>query len=572
MAFQLSPGVLVQEKDLTQIVPSVATSAGAFAGAFQWGPVNQVTTVSTENNLVTYFGGPTDTTYQSFFSAANFLAYGNNLKLVRVVNEGVAKNAVANVTNTNATALLIRNNDDYVSNWASGGYSRGEFAAKYPGALGNSLKVVIADGNTWTNSWTYASQFTAAPNTSSYVSGVGGKFDEMHVLVIDEEGLWTGTQNSILEKFGFVSKASDAKNVNGASNYYKDVINTGSQYVWVLDAPTSNIAGTSNWNSSAVNKTFANLTTIYNGSFNNGVSADDTANIVAGNVIAGYNYFLNDSAYDISLIVAGPWSNASIVTQLVSIAETRQDAMVFVSPQLTDVVNVTSTQQPTNVTTYRNSTINVNSSYAVMDSGWKYQYDRYNDKYRWLPLNPDIAGLCVRTDNTTDPWFSPAGYSRGQIKNVIKLAYNPTKTDRDTLYQAGINPVITIPGQGTVLFGDKTMLTKPSAFDRINVRRLFIALEKAIGTASKFQLFELNDTFTQAQFRNIVEPFLRDVQGRRGITDFKVVCDSTNNTPDVIDANQFRADIYVKPARSINYITLTFVAARSGISFQEIGA
>jgi hypothetical protein len=207
-----------------------------------------------------------------------------------------------------------------------------------------------------------------------------------------------------------------------------------------------------------------------------------------------------------------------------------------------------------------------------MDSGWKYQYDRYNDKYRWLPLNPDIAGLCVRTDNTTDPWFSPAGYSRGQIKNVIKLAYNPTKTDRDTLYQAGINPVITIPGQGTVLFGDKTMLTKPSAFDRINVRRLFIALEKAIGTASKFQLFELNDTFTQAQFRNIVEPFLRDVQGRRGITDFKVVCDSTNNTPDVIDANQFRADIYVKPARSINYITLTFVAARSGISFQEIGA
>jgi len=572
MAFQLSPGVLVQEKDLTQIVPAVATSAGAFAGAFQWGPVNQVTTVSTETNLVTYFGGPTDTTYQSFFSAANFLAYGNNLKLVRIVNEGVAKNAVANVSNASATALLIRNSDDYVSNWSSGGYSRGEFAAKYPGALGNSLKVVIADGNTWTNSWTYASQFTAAPNTSSYVSGVGGKFDEMHVVVIDEEGLWTGIQNSILEKFGFVSKASDAKNVNGASNYYKDVINTGSQYVWVLDSPTSNIAGTSNWNSSAVNKTFANLTTIYNGSFNNGVSADDTANIVAGNVIAGYNYFLNDAAYDISLIVAGPWSNASVVTQLVSIAETRQDAMVFISPQLTDVVNVTSTLQPTNVTTYRNSTINVNSSYAVMDSGWKYQYDRYNDKYRWMPLNPDIAGLCVRTDNTTDPWFSPAGYNRGQIKNVIKLAYSPTKTDRDTLYQAGINPVITIPGQGTVLFGDKTMLTKPSAFDRINVRRLFIALEKAIGTASKFQLFELNDTFTQAQFRNIVEPFLRDVQGRRGITDFKVVCDSSNNTPDVIDANQFRADIYVKPARSINYITLTFVAARSGISFQEIGA
>ena len=572
MAFQLSPGVLVQEKDLTQIVPSVATSAGAFAGAFQWGPVNQVTTVDTENNLVTYFGGPTDTTYQSFFSAANFLAYGNNLKLVRVVNEGVAKNAVANVTNASATAILIKNNDDYLSNWSSGGYSKGEFAAKYPGALGNSLKIVMADANTWTNGWTYASQFTAAPGTSTYASGVGGKFDEIHVLVIDEGGAWSGTQNTILEKFAFVSKASDAKNVNGASNYYKDVINSGSQYVWSLDPPTANISGTVNWNSTASNKTFANLTSVYSASFGNGVSADDSANIVAGNIISGYNYFLNDSTYDISLIVSGPWSNASVVTQLVNIAETRQDAMVFLSPQQTDVVNVVNTQQPTNITTYRNSTININSSYAVMDSGWKYQYDRYNDKYRWMPLNPDIAGLCVRTDDTNDPWFSPAGYSRGQIKNVIKLAYNPTKTDRDTLYQAGINPVVTIPGQGTVLFGDKTMLSKPSAFDRINVRRLFIALEKAIGTASKFQLFELNDSFTQSQFRNLVEPFLRDVQGRRGITDFKVVCDSTNNTPDVIDANQFRADIYVKPARSINYITLTFVAARSGISFQEIGA
>ena len=571
MAFQLSPGVLIQEKDLTQIVPSVATSTGAFAGAFQWGPVNQVVTVSSENMLVTNFGGPTDNTYQSFFSAANFLAYGNNLKLVRVVNEGIAKNAVANVTNASAT-VLIRNIDDYITNWASGGYGKGEFAAKYPGALGNSLKVVIADANTWSNSWTYASQFPAAPSTSSYATGVGGKNDEMHIVVVDEDGAWTGVQNSILEKFGFASKASDAKNVNGASSYYKDVINTGSQYIWAIDTPTANISGTSNWNSTASNKTFANLSSIYSASLNNGVSSEDSANITPGNIIAGYNYFLNDTQYDISLIVSGPWSNASIVTQLVNIAETRQDAIVFISPQITDVVNVTSTQQPINVVNYRNGTISVNSSYAVMDSGWKYQYDRYNDKYRWVPLNPDVAGLCARTDLTNDPWFSPAGYNRGQIKNVIKLAYNPTKTDRDTLYQAGVNSVITQPGQGTLLFGDKTMQAKPSAFDRINVRRLFITLEKAIGIASKYQLFELNDSFTQAQFRNIVEPFLRDVQGRRGITDFKVVCDDTNNTPEVVDSNQFRADIYVKPARSINFITLTFVAARSGISFQEIGA
>jgi phage tail sheath protein FI len=246
--------------------------------------------------------------------------------------------------------------------------------------------------------------------------------------------------------------------------------------------------------------------------------------------------------------------------------------MVFLSPELSDVVGVTPSQQPINVVDYRNNQISVNSSYAEIDSGWKYQYDRYNDKYRWVPLNGDVAGLCARTDFVADPWFSPSGYNRGQIRNVVKLAYSPGKTDRDTLYKAGINPVVTFPGQGTILFGDKTMQAKPSAFDRINVRRLFIVLEKAVATAAKFQLFEFNDQFTRAQFRNLVEPFLRDVQGRRGITDFKVVCDETNNTGDVIDRNEFRADIFVKPARSINFITLTFVATRSSISFEEVGA
>jgi phage tail sheath protein FI len=242
--------------------------------------------------------------------------------------------------------------------------------------------------------------------------------------------------------------------------------------------------------------------------------------------------------------------------------------MVFISPPLASVQNTLSPS--TNIKNYRDTISS--SSFAVMDSGWKYQYDRYNDKYRFVPLNGDIAGLTARTDFIADPWFSPAGYNRGIIKNVVKLAYSPSKTDRDELYRRGINPVVTFPGQGTILFGDKTLQARPSAFDRINVRRLFIVLEKAIATASKFQLFEFNDPFTRAQFRNLVEPFLRDVQGRRGITDFRVICDETNNTEVIVDRNEFVADIFIKPARSINFIRLNFVATRSSVSFEEVGA
>jgi hypothetical protein len=573
MAFQLSPGVLVQEKDLSAIVPAVATSAGAFAGAFQWGPVGQVTTVDSENNLVKFFGGPTDETYTSFYTAANFLSYGNNLQLVRVVNEGLAKNAIANA---NATAILIKNDDDFLNGaYSTGGSGRGEFAARYPGNLGNSLKVVLVDANTWsTTSVTpsLTSQFDSSPGTSTYATSVGATNDEVHVLVIDEDGAWSGgARNSVLEKFAFLSKASDAKNTNGSSNYYKDIINLSSEYVWSIDHPAGTTSGANAWGTAAVSgKTYTSLTTGVTASLSLGVSAETS--LSNGNVIAGFDLFSNDEQYDVSLIPAGPWSNSSVISSLVSLAENRKDCMVFLSPDLSDVVGVTPAQQATNVVDYRNNQISVNSSYAEMDSGWKYQYDRYNDKYRWIPLNGDVAGVCARTDFVADPWFSPGGYNRGQIRNVVKLAYSPGKTDRDTLYKAGINPVVTFPGQGTILFGDKTMLAKPSAFDRINVRRLFIVLEKAVATAAKFQLFEFNDQFTRAQFRNLVEPFLRDVQGRRGITDFKVVCDETNNTGDVIDRNEFRADIFVKPARSINFITLTFVATRSSISFEELGA
>lgn len=558
MAFQLSPGVLVTEKDLTAVVPAVATTAGGFAGAFQWGPVEQVVTVDSENQLVERFGTPNSDTFKSFFTAANFLSYGNNLQVIRVVDQATARNAKSNAS---ATAVIIKNEDHYTNFYSDGSGSVGEFAAKYPGVLGNSLKVSFADGNT-ISGWAYATNFDGNPNTSDYVSTRGGSNDEMHIIVIDEDGQWTGTQNTILEKFAFVSKASDAKKPDGSSNYYKDVINNQSKYIWWMDHTT---AGT-NWGSAAQGVAFANLASNVTVSLTGGVSADSPSD---GNIQSALAVFANDELYDISLLPLGAVSATVATYAINSVAEVRKDCIAFVSPELSDVFNNTG-DEANDVVAFRDSL--PSSSYAVMDSGWKYQYDRYNDVYRWVPLNGDVAGTAVRTDFVADPWFSPAGFNRGQIKNVVKLAYSPSRTDRDTLYKKGVNPVVTFPGNGTVLYGDKTLLSKPSAFDRINVRRLFIVLEKAIATAAKFQLFEFNDAFTRAQFRNLVEPFLREVQGRRGITEYKVVCDETNNTGDVIDRNEFVADIYVKPARSINFIQLNFIATRTGISFEEVGA
>jgi phage tail sheath protein FI len=324
-------------------------------------------------------------------------------------------------------------------------------------------------------------------------------------------------------------------------------------------------AGT-NWGTTAQGIAFANTSANVTVNLGNGTVG---TSVVDGNVQAGLALFANDEAVDVSLIPLGAVSAATATYAINSIAEVRRDCVVFASPLLTTVYGAVG-QEASNLVTFRDSL--PSSSYAVLDSGWKYQYDRYNDVYRWVPLNGDVAGSAVRTDFVADPWFSPAGFNRGQIKNVVKLAYSPSKADRDIIYKKGINPVVTFPGNGTVLYGDKTLQSKPSAFDRINVRRLFIVLEKAIATAAKFQLFEFNDGFTRAQFRNLVEPFLRDVQGRRGITEYKVVCDESNNTAGVIDRNEFVADIFVKPARAINFIQLNFVATRSGISFEEVGA
>lgn len=578
MPFQLSPGVAVVEKDFSAIVPAVATSAGAFAGVFAWGPVLDPVTITSENVLVQRFGKPTDSNFDSFFTAANFLAYTNNLLVVRV-DTADAKNAVAT-----GTAVKIKNFDQYSTSYSNGQGTVGEWAAKYPGALGNSLKVSMADSQTFTG-WTYADEFDSAPSTSAFATLVGSTNDEIHVIVVDEDGLWTGERGAILEKFSYVSKASNAVKSDGTNNYYKNVINSQSKYIWWMDhttAVTTTVAGAGtsgvNWGTDALNNGFKDLTGVVTKSLAGGV---DDLSATDGELQAGFAIFANAEQYDVSLIPVGKVSETVATYVINNVAEVRLDCVAFISPQYIvgnasggtdgDVIQGgTLSDMVDALNEYRNEL--PSSSYAVLDSGSKYQYDRYNDKYRFVPLNGDIAGLSARTDYTNDPWYSPAGLNRGQVKNVVKLAVNPGKTERDNLYKNGVNPVVNFPGQGTVLFGDKTLLAKPSAFDRINVRRLFIVLEKAIATAAKYQLFEFNDSFTRAQFKNLIEPFLRDVQGRRGVTDFRVKCDDTNNTGEVIDRNEFIADIFIKPNRSINFITLNFIAARSAVSFSEIGA
>jgi hypothetical protein len=559
MAFQLSPGVNVSEIDLTTIIPAVGTTEAAFVGKFVWGPVNDIVTVSSEVDLVNTYGKPDSNTAIDFFTAANFLAYGRNLKIVRAAAPGLY-----NATST-GDSLLIKNNNDYVNNFSSNASTYGAWAAKYSGQLGNSLKVsVMASSNSNVfSSWAYGGYFDGAPSTSTYAINRGSTNagDEMHIVVVDEDGLFTGIANTVLEKFAYVSKASDAIRDDGSSNYYKNVINQSSKYIWSLTHPTSNAL---NWGTVATpNLVFGSANAVETISLANGTYGQ----AVTANVTSAYDKFKNADETDISLVLTGA-HGSNVATYVISnITEYRKDCIAFISPDLTDVVNVPGSEV-TNAITTRNKL--TSTSYAFMDSGWKYQFDKYNNTYRWLPLNGDIAGLCVKTDYERDPWFSPAGFNRGQIKNVVKLAWNPNKTDRDNLYKSGVNPVVTFPGEGTILFGDKTMLSKPSAFDRINVRRLFIVLEKAIARAAKFSLFEFNDAFTRAQFVSLVEPFLRDVQGRRGIYDFRVVCDETNNTPEVIDRNEFVGDIYIKPARSINFIQLNFVAVRTGVSFDEI--
>ena len=632
MAFQVSPGVLVQEKDLTNVIPAVATSIGAIAGDFTKGPTDEIVSISSEKDLVETFGKPTATNFEHFFSASSFLQYGNSLRVVRTSGTGLL-----NATES-GSGLLINNTTHYQDNYADGSASNGLWGARTAGSWGNNLKIsscpsatvyeetaktainqadcavgdttvtidsasglsvgdivnfaesggyeyritniaslvltivrhpsgvgglhtAVADNAAVRRRWQYYDLVSAAPGTSPYVTDRGGSNDEIHVVVVDEDGDITGKAGDVLEVYDSLSKASDAKTPQGDDNYYPNVIFNRSKYVYWLD---HNSGGT-NWGVGGTGTTFTAVTAVSNVSLasgNNG-TAGTTAQLKTA-----YEKYTDAETVDVNLIIAGK-GDATHIDNLVTIAESRKDCVVFASPERSDVVNIANSETQTNNVKGFFDAI-TSSSYLVFDSGYKYTYDKYSDVFRYVPLNGDIAGLAARTDLIADSWFSPAGFSRGVIRGAVKLAYNPTKTQRDTLYRARVNPVTTFPGQGTVLFGDKTALSAPSAFDRINVRRLFITLEKAISTASKFQLFEFNDEFTRAQFRNLVEPFLRDVQGRRGITDFLVVCDETNNTGDVIDRNEFRADIFVKPTRSINFITLQFIATRTGVAFEEV--
>lgn len=632
-SFSLSPSVEVKETDLTLIVPAVSTSIGAFSGVFQWGPVNEATVIDNEKTLVSIFGEPNDETATDFLTAASYLAYSNNLRLTRVVGQA-ARNA-----HDGGTAPLIENTDDHEAK--VDGLTGVKFAAKYPGALGNSLRVSFADSATF-ETWKYRDLFgsaitqnkvgsfnttdakvtfkgavtsanlavgavvkgvgiaegthvkaitsateieldktpttegtgtaltfttyTGAPATSSYVASKGGKNDELHLVVVDELGKWSGQAGTILEKYQGLSKARNAKDYQGALNYYADVLNRTSKYVWFGGTHEESSFGKD------ATSTFGSLTEAYDKPLLNGKD-DNGEGVTVGDRIKGYNVFQKAESIDVSLvIVAGLDSAADQATLsnyvIENIANYRKDCIALVSPSKNAVVG----NKGNELQAVLNDRAALGStSYAVMASSWKLMYDRYSDLNRWVPLSGDIAGLCANTDNVADPWFSPAGRSRGLIRNTVRLAYNPgSKAERDTLYQNAVNPVTSQIGEGVMLYGDKTLQTKPSAFDRINVRRLFIVLEKAIATMAKYVMFEFNDEFTRSQFVARVEPYLREVQGRRGVTDFRVQCDAVNNTPEVIDSNGFVADIYLKPSRSINYVTLNFVATPTGVNFEEI--
>jgi hypothetical protein len=663
MAFQVSPGVLVTEKDLTNVIPAVSTTSGGIVITAEKGPIDEITTISSENELVEVFGKPNSSNFEEFFTAANFLGYGNNLKVVRPIT------GLVNAVST-GTAVLIKNTtqylNDYYSETGAGQVTNiGTWAAREAGTLGNSIKVSLcpnstafgphsqsgtltndasaaigdttvtmddgslfqvgdilefgdatsvpsadgapsgffykvtainthvltiarfnpATGQTETGGlrhalvdnakvlrhWEYYFNFDGPPTTTDDVSNAGGSNDEMHIAVIDEDGSITGTAGEILETFAGVSQAHDAKDSQGNSNYYADVIYRTSKFIYWIDH-ISTLSDGLGKTGQTFDNTVGDAFVISNTSLSGG-----TDDYVATNaeIATAYEKFNDVENVDLGLLLCGPSQTGADATgdtkatAVMDIATARKDCVAFISPARADVVNVANAiTQTQNVVGFADGL--PSTSYAVIDSGYKYMYDKYNDIFRFVPLNGDIAGLCARTDNIADPFFSPAGFNRGQIRGAVKLAFNPNQSQRDELYKARVNPVTAFPGQGTVLFGDKTAQSKPSAFDRINVRRLFITLEKAISTAAKFQLFEFNDEFTRAQFRNLVEPFLRDVQGRRGITDFSLVCDDSNNTADVIDRNEFRADIFVKPARSINFIQLNFVATRTGVAFSEV--
>ena len=686
MPFQVSPGVNVSEIDLTTVVPAVATTTGAIAAGFQWGPVEDPVLVSSQTELVDRFRKPSNNYFEGFFTASNFLSYGNALYVTRGVSNA-AYNAITNDYGDNTTQ--IKNSDAYDVD-STGASSNTEFIAKYPGELGNSLKIsVCSSANQYSKNitlstlntqsgitansisanisngantlvvtvvtsatlgseqanagiedirsdlqvgefikignssigtqylqiksvgsasissnatndiataniefeskntlgtdsnqsnierfWEYYNVVSGAPSRSQFFAERNSNTslnDSLHVVVEDEDGSISGVAGQVLEVFENLSRATDGKTDVGNDNFYKTVLRDRSNWVY-YGSETSALSGKAT--TAAAIDSNVTVENAENFSFVAGTNgAAESSSDILGGIQLALDKYKNKEEIDISIMMTGKTMGGTNGTQVANyiidnITSVRKDCVACVSPEYADVVSTATIDRTQNIIDFRNSLSS--TSYAILDSGYKYQYDKFSDVYRYVPLNGDIGGTIARTDLDRDFFFSPAGLQRGSIKNVIKLAWNPDKADRDLLYQNDINPVVTFPGSGVILFGDKTLLGRPSAFDRINVRRLFITLEKAIERAAQSLLFEFNDEFTRAQFKNLVEPFLRDIQGRRGIFDFKVVCDETNNTGSVIDRNEFVGDIFIKPARSINFIQLNFVAVRTGVEFSEV--
>ena len=567
-----SPAIVVRELDRSGVVPNVQTTTGAFVGNFNWGPVQQATLVSNESALTETFGSPDSSNTIEFHSAAYFLRYANTMQVVREITS-----AAFNAYDSDADAtVLVKNRDNWDDQIAARDAAKHTFVAKWPGNLGNSLRVSIlpadsGDATTIFDAWTYKSSFDAAPTTSTYAAARTATSDEAHVAVIDEDGLFGGTKGAVLETFPFVSLALGAQNADGSTNYIKDIINNQSEYVWMAgfgDAlKFSDLAGTT----ADSGDVFLQRTGAPEPVFISLVNGINSATLTPTEYATGFDKFEDPDTITVDFLIAPGMSSrtdqTTVVNDLVSIAQTtRKDCVVTASPARTDIV--ASTTPVTNAITTANTF--TNSSYLIVDNNYLKVYDKYTDQYIQIPGNSSTAGIMAASDFNTAPWFSPAGPRRGQYVGITSLSYSPNKSERDLLYKAGLNPIANIPGQGVLLFGDKTKLARPSAFDRINVRRLFLAIERAISIAARNVMFEFNDEFTRAEFQNVVEPFLREIQGRRGITDFRVVCDTTNNTAAVIDRNEFKADVFIKPARSINYVTLTFVAVRTGVDFEEV--
>jgi phage tail sheath protein FI len=581
MANSVSPAVTVQEIDLTSVVPSTQSSVGAMVGNFRWGPIEDPVFVGNEGELASAFGNPSATTAVDFVSASQYLSYSANLHVTRV-----ATVAAFNATATSAATLLVKNDDAYDAARTSFGPDSGEvdtgmWVARYAGALGNGLLISTCPASASIATdfplWAYAPAFDGAPGTSAWAgSQNSATLDEIHVAVIDVFGFFTGTAGSVLETFPFVSVALGAKTNDGSSNYMVDVINNGSRYVrfGYFDTIGYSPTGT-NWGIAPSTSTPTNfgagVTWTDGASDITLVDGADSGTISSSEVILGFGQYTDPDTLTIDFLIApgmvDDTNQTAVVNNLVSIAGgIRKDCVVVTSPDRATVVG--------NATVVADTVTLVNSfsasSYLIVDNNYLRVYDKYNDQYIWIPAATSTAGVMAATDLSQGPWFSPAGTKRGQYFGVVSLAYSATKAQRDTLYKVGVNPVVNLPGRGILLFGDKTKESRPSAFDRINVRRLFLTVERAIGLAARNVMFEFNDEFTRAEFVNIVEPYLREIKGRRGITEFFVQCDETNNTPAVIDRNELIATIFIKPARSINFVTLNFVAVRTGVEFEEV--